>query len=309
MAAGGRRRFDLARVARSTAFAMPSKDEQAAARWPSKFWTNVAITGVGPAVAAIFTNPADVAKTRLNMDRELQSSGSKPRYAGTLDCLRRIWTTEGMNGVQRGLSFALVREVSKGLFRYGLHEPIMQQMHTQPTPAPLSTKLLAGFASGAIAALICNPFDLIKTRLQLEPTHAQGLGAGSGPVAVLREAIQREGARSLWAGTQVSMVRSMLGTAAIMGVNLQLQEWMTHTLRVRTNVATDVFCSFFAATACVAVINPVDVPALPRSRTVPAPLASGPGSRAGCSSAEIWSDLWPALLRLDCTLGRWSCLA
>jgi solute carrier family 25 protein 34/35 len=227
-----------------------------------KTTTNTAITAVGPAFAAMFTNPADVAKTRLNMDRELQSAGSVPRYSGTVDCVRRIWAEEGMAGVQRGLSFALVREVSKGLFRYGLHEPIMNQMHQEPTPAPFSTKLLAGFASGAIAAVICNPLDLIKTRLQLEATHAQGAvadGAGSGPFAVIAGAVRREGLSSLMTGTQVSVVRSMLGNGAIMGVNLQLNEWVKDTLQMQKNVATDAFCAFFAATACVAVINPVDV--------------------------------------------------
>ena len=134
-------------------------------------------------------------------------------------------------------------------------------MHTQPTPAPFSTKMLAGFASGAIAALICNPFDLIKTRLQLEATHAQGSladGAG-GPVSVLVAAARREGLSSLWAGTQVSMVRSMLGNGAILSVNLQLNEWVKRTAKLKSSVATDAFCAFWAATACVAVINPVDV--------------------------------------------------
>jgi len=223
--------------------------------------TNLAITGAGPAVAAIVTNPADVAKTRLNMDRELQSCG-KPRYAGTGDCIRRVWVAEGMAGVQRGLSFAMVRELSKGIFRYGLHEPIMRQMHPHPTPAPFVTKMNAGFASGAIAAVICNPFDLVKTRLQLEATHAHGStaeGAGSGAVAVIMSAVRKEGWRSLWAGTQVSMVRSMLGNAGIMSVNLQLNEWVKESPHLTSNVMTDSFCAFWAACTCVAVINPVDV--------------------------------------------------
>ena len=55
------------------------------------------------------------------------------------------------------------------------------------------------------------------------------------------------------------MVRSMLGNAAILSVNLQLNEWVKRTPTLKSSVATDAFCAFWGATACVAVINPVDV--------------------------------------------------
>lgn len=211
----------------------------------------------------LFTNPADVAKTRLNMDRELQSShAGKARYNGTIACIRQLWHVEGMSGVQRGLSFAIVRELSKGVFRIGLHEPIMKVMHPEPGPASFSIKIIAGFASGAIAALLTNPLDLIKTRLQLEATHASGssaAGAGSGPIAVLRSAVQREGLRSLWAGTQVSVLRSMLANGAVLSVNTELNERVRQSTRLQPSVATDAGCAFCAATAVVAAINPVDV--------------------------------------------------
>lgn len=117
------------------------------------FAANMAISAAGPAFAAVFTNPADVAKTRLNMDRELQAVGSRPRYAGTFDCIRQVWASEGLAGVQRGLNFAMVREASKCSFRIGLHEPIVNAMHHGSGPAPFATKAIGGMLSGAISAL------------------------------------------------------------------------------------------------------------------------------------------------------------
>ena len=38
------------------------------------YWTNFATAAAGPALACIITNPADVAKTRLNLERELKST-------------------------------------------------------------------------------------------------------------------------------------------------------------------------------------------------------------------------------------------
>ena len=39
-----------------------------------QYWTNFVTAAAGPALACIITNPADVAKTRLNLERELQST-------------------------------------------------------------------------------------------------------------------------------------------------------------------------------------------------------------------------------------------
>lgn len=194
---------------------------------------------------------------RLNMDRELQPAGTRPRFNGSLHCLRHIWTTEGLAGMQRGLSFAMVlvtlplpnetalysccscnpkpaaeaagsitvsaqcdssrsasvqaarppaalprpaaieaaskrpgcasealaseslgiprnpsesprnpsqvREASKNSFRIGLYDPLLQLMHAdRSASAPWSVRLAAGLLSGAIAALVCNPLDLLK---------------------------------------------------------------------------------------------------------------------------------------------------
>ena len=66
------------------------------------YWTNFATAAAGPALACIITNPADVAKTRLNLERELQSTEMsrtvlirtpcRSRAVGTCEvrtCLRR----------------------------------------------------------------------------------------------------------------------------------------------------------------------------------------------------------------------------
>jgi len=71
---------------------------------------SMATSGVAPAMACLVTNPFDVCKTRLNMDRELTRDG--PRiYKGVVDCLKQTFQAEGIRGVQRGLLFSLVRQL------------------------------------------------------------------------------------------------------------------------------------------------------------------------------------------------------
>ena len=58
------------------------------------------------------SNPAEVAKTRLQLQGELVKTGYKPVYFGPLDVLNKAWKFEGLGGVQRGLGAAVAYSVS-----------------------------------------------------------------------------------------------------------------------------------------------------------------------------------------------------
>ena len=115
------------------------------------------------------------------MDRELTKDVSKQVYRGIVDCFVKTFRSEGLRGVQRGLGFALIRESSKNAFRIGLYEPFESVLDAPRKKdggkggAPTATRLLAGASTGSLAAVICNPLDLLKTRLQLR---AGAHGAG-----------------------------------------------------------------------------------------------------------------------------------
>jgi len=121
-------------------------------------------SGLGPAIATVFTNPLEVCKTRLQFSIE---GGRQRVYGGAADCFRKTWQAEGVGGLQAGLGPAVVREGTKTFFRYGLYSPILAGIHDGPTAsAPVSTRMAAGAAAGAIAAAVCNPLDLLKCQLQ-----------------------------------------------------------------------------------------------------------------------------------------------
>ena len=133
---------------------------------------------------------------------------------------------------------------------------------------------MAGVASGAISALICNPLDLLKTRLQLSGSHARGSAASSSAAALCAAIVREEGLRGLWRGTGVSMVRSGTGTSAMMPTNSRLKEFAARWMPPGT--VSDAFCALAAGAATVAVINPIDVV---RTRLYSQPLdAAGHGT-------------------------------
>lgn len=61
------------------------------------------------------SNPAEVAKTRLQLQGELAKDGGVRVYNNALDVFAKTWRNEGIRGMQRGLgpavSRALIRNV------------------------------------------------------------------------------------------------------------------------------------------------------------------------------------------------------
>ena len=52
---------------------------------------------------ATVSNPAEVAKTRLQLQGELAKESGKKVYKHALDVFAKTWQKEGIRGIQRGL--------------------------------------------------------------------------------------------------------------------------------------------------------------------------------------------------------------
>ena len=111
--------------------------------------------------------------------------GRKPTYLGTL---ARTLRTQGIEGLQAGLSIAIVREGTKNIFRIGCYDPILAQIHPDEDPksAPVWKRLVAGATSGTVAAVSCNPVDIVKTRMQGKGAGARALSTPTSPIRRIR---------------------------------------------------------------------------------------------------------------------------
>jgi|1048.fasta_scaffold130011_1 hypothetical protein len=89
--------------------------------------SNFTISALAPVFAVIFTNPFDTAKVRLQLQG--QNKTDIKEYKNSFDAIRKIFVNEGVKGLQKGLTPAMLREGSKNFFRIGLFEPILDLMH------------------------------------------------------------------------------------------------------------------------------------------------------------------------------------
>eukprot|EP01047_Picozoa_sp_COSAG01_P021780 COSAG01_NODE_1275_length_10938_cov_100.784482_4_plen_326_part_00 len=91
-----------------------------------------------------------------------------------LSMTRKIAREEGIRALYRGYSAAMVREFTYSSLRFGLYEPIKNLIGAGGRDAPFWKKIVAGLSTGALAASLMSPTDLVKIRMQKQtgPFHS-----------------------------------------------------------------------------------------------------------------------------------------
>ena len=136
------------------------------------WWGEFVCSGSSAVLAYVFTNPVDVVKTRMAI--QSTTNGAAP-YPSVLSALYQIGRAEGVSGLQRGLYPGSFWQFSNVSVRFGVYGFFQRVAGAADDASPLRRYLqslgLAG-VSGGLAALVSNPFFIVKTRLQATSTDA-----------------------------------------------------------------------------------------------------------------------------------------
>ena len=212
----------------------------------------VLVSAASVACATTVTNPLDVLKVRLQT-----AAPEGARAIGLARTAATIAREEGAGAFWRGMSPALARAVLYGGCRLGLYEPALGAYRAatgDDEGAPrVSTRLLAGATSGALAAAALNPTELLKTRMQ------NATNAGTPAWEHLRRAVREDGARSLWRGSALAMGRSAVLTATQVATYGETKRYV-----IDTGVATEGVTLHFAVASITGLVttvttNPIDM--------------------------------------------------
>ncbi|EGG11517.1 uncharacterized protein MELLADRAFT_33336 [Melampsora larici-populina 98AG31] len=173
---------------------------------------------LGACVAVTFTNPMEVAKTRLQLDGELQQKGSPKTYTNTYDVLRKIARAEGLRSCQRGLGAAYAYQFALNGSRLGFYEPIRSNISSlsghHPSHVQLWSSVSAGALSGVIGAIFGNPLFLVKARLQASAsTSHSSRYAYRSAIDGLAQIFHQEGLKGMMRGVDASMLRTAMGSS------------------------------------------------------------------------------------------------
>lgn len=109
-------------------------------------------------VAALFTNPIDVVKIRLQLQGQGGvKAGAGGKTHGLFAMFGYILKEEGLLAFWKGVVPSLLREITYSSLRLGLYEPIRNSLSSaeereQGGQAALWKKLVAGATAGAVGS-------------------------------------------------------------------------------------------------------------------------------------------------------------
>jgi solute carrier family 25 protein 38 len=177
-------------------------------------------TGAIARVAAGFVMmPVTVLKVRYESDYYA--------YRSLLGAGRDIVRTEGVGGLFTGFGATAVRDAPYAGLYVVFYEHLKRNLagivgnsrSSSSSSSPVSSSSI-NFASGALAAglatAITNPFDAVKTRLQLRPEKYRNM------VRAVRLMVSEDGVRSLFSGLGLRMARKAISSALAWSVYEEL---------------------------------------------------------------------------------------
>jgi hypothetical protein len=176
-----------------------------------------------------------------------------------------------------------------------MFDPIMSILHKKKDRAPGWKRIVAGSLCGVMGAVSCNPFELVKTRLQSAAVGSLAVGHQhnySGVRQALKSIYSREGISGLYRGSLLSMSRSIVGSGANLGSFSIMKEYLMEN-GWKDNAILDMVCGLSSGAISCVFMNPIDVV---RTRFYNQPYNNGKGElyKSGIDATQkIWANEGP----------------
>lgn len=182
-------------------------------------------------IQSFISSPAELVKCRMQIQNT--TSGAKPLYASSWDCLRGTFRHGGVPALYRGLASTLARDTTGYSVYWVANHWTKHQLatlngsnHRSGDTLPVWQSLTAGGFSGIMTWLVCYPFDSIKSVIQIAPLSTPR--AELTMAAVARAKYREYGAPFFFRGMATTLVRAVPVNAVVFfGYELTLRHLST----------------------------------------------------------------------------------
>ena len=219
-------------------------------------------------LAVCFTHPLELTKVRLQLDNERASAGTPRVYKGWVDCFAKNYHSDGIGGLQRGLSVGIMREVCFNAVRIGLVEPVLDAVHAGAVATGMAKadagptgaeRLVAGLTCGALGGCCVNPIEVVKTRMQAQGGQTGFQHGYTNPISALSDLARTEGLAGCYKGVATSTLRGILGPGSQIFAYNEMKPFAVSKGLDGGAVSTHVVCALGSAAVSTCCVNPVDV--------------------------------------------------
>jgi len=170
-------------------------------------WGNVMSGGCAGAISTMFVYPLDFARTRLGVD--IGRNKADRQFTGIFDCVGKVYRTNGIVGLYRGIDVAMVGIfLYRGLY-FGLYDTGKGLFLSGEKKISLFQKFLFAQMVVMVSESISYPTDTVKRRLMMQSARSDGLIKYTGSIDCARKMIAEEGPKAFFKGNLSNIFRGL----------------------------------------------------------------------------------------------------
>ncbi|XP_044755216.1 solute carrier family 25 member 35-like [Coccinella septempunctata] len=224
------------------------------------------IGGLAASGAALFSNPFDVLKTRMQLQGELQAKGKHAVfYKNTVHAAYVVAKNEGIRGLQKGLGAALMLHSLRNSIRLGLYSLLQDEGYLTDDKGKtiMYRSFIASASTGAAGAFVGSPLFMIKTQLQSQAARQIAVGHQhhhQGVLVAVRSIYSAQGIRGLWRGVSGTVLRALVGSSAQLTSFAVTKDMLKEYEPMRTNpLLASISAGFVSTIFQTVAITPFDL--------------------------------------------------
>ncbi|CAK1354811.1 unnamed protein product [Cercospora beticola] len=179
---------------------------------------------------------------------------------GMVGMFTHVVKSEGATGLYRGLSAALLRQITYSTTRFGVYEELKQTFDDGVSKPSITSLIAMSSASGFLGGIAGTPADILNVRMQndaaLPPEQRRNYKhAIDGLVRMIRE----EGIGSLVRGVWPNSARAVLMTASQLASYDVFKSQILERTSLQDGLTVHFTASLMAGFVATTVCSPVDV--------------------------------------------------
>jgi solute carrier family 25 (adenine nucleotide translocator) protein 4/5/6/31 len=227
----------------------------------SNFLMDMALGGVSGAIVKTAMSPIERVKILMQTQDSNPKiiSGEEEKYKGIGDCFKRVSSEQGVKAFWRGNFVNCLRYAPQQGSALAFNDALKR---AAPKFDPktqywedFGTKLLSGGAAGAVANVICYPFDFARTRLASDVS--AGKGQFNGILDCISKTVSAGGITGLYRGAAVTVAGAFVYRGGQLGLFAQVQDMNPYKA---DKGPLGVVAAFTAATIARTITTPFNYP-------------------------------------------------
>ncbi|CDW72723.1 adp atp translocase 2 [Stylonychia lemnae] len=179
------------------------------------FLGNMASGGAAGATSLMFVYPLDFARTRLAADVGKGKKGGEREFNGLVDCLQKIYKSDGSKGLYRGFVISVVGIIAYRASYFGMFDTGKVFLFEDIKKANFFAMWAFAQAVTVSAGIASYPLDTVRRRLMMQSGRTGADVMYTGTMDCFRKILKNEGGKAFFKGSLSNVIRGTGGALVL----------------------------------------------------------------------------------------------